>query len=192
MFPDLSALQNISPTSVEEVLSLSSAFFAATGLQGVDVAFTKAADSAAGLKGASFCVTLPTAALEALFDSAAKAAGAEQGIQVTRSQLRVRQEVSDRLEIALEADARAFLGALTVRVTGSLVLLEEGTLRFDGLKLDVGTGMFAGMAGAVLKPKLLQLGSQVFDMRQLSSGFGLRVTGLRASQHNLQCVLEVV
>jgi len=192
MFLDLSVLKNASPTSVEEVLSLSTALFTATGMQGVTVALSGSPSSEAELKGASFWVTLPKVELEALLHRAAQGAASEQGIQVSRSQLRITQEVADRLELAMEADARAFLGALTVRVTGALVLQSDGTLRFNSLKLDTGSGMFAGMAGAVLRPKLVQLGAQVIDLRQASPGFGLRVTGLRATAQTVQCLLEVV
>ncbi len=192
MFLDISALQNASPTSVEEVLSLLNALFTATGMQGVTVALSGAPPSGAGPKGASFCVTLPIVELEALFHRAVETAAGEQGIQVSRSQLRFTQEAPDRLAVAMEADARAFLGAVTVRVTGALVLHTDGTLRFDGLKLDTGSGMFAGMAGAVLRPKLARLGEQVIDLRRASSGLGLRVTGLRATAQNVEWMLEVV
>ena len=118
-------------------------------------------------------------------------AAAEQGIQVSRLNLALKQEAPERLGLEIEADAKAFLGKVTVRITGALVLQQEGTLRFEGLQMDAGAGMFAGMAGAVLRPKLAQLSAQILDLRQVE-GFGLRVTGIRATAQQVELSFVVV
>ncbi len=191
MFLDASILQKAAPTSVEEVLSLAGSVFASTGFNGAGVVLTAEPSGGAGVSGAAFCVSVPILEVEAFVRRAAEEAAAEQGIQVSRLNLALKQEAPERLGLEIEADAKAFLGKVTVRITGALVLQQEGTLRFEGLQMDAGAGMFAGMAGAVLRPKLAQLSAQILDLRQVE-GFGLRVTGIRATAQQVELSFVVV
>jgi len=192
MIFDASTLPKTAPTSVEEVLSFADSLFASSGFNGASVSLISAPTGGAGVSGAAFCVSVPIVELEALARRAAEAAAEEQGIQVSRLDLALRQEASERLGLVIEADAKAFLGKVTVRVTGSLVLQQEqGTLQFEGLQMDAGSGMFAGIAGAVLRPKLARLSAQVIDLREIE-GFGLRVTGIRATAQQMELSFSVV
>jgi|GEM_PF-2205015 len=192
MIFDASTLPKTAPTSVEEVLSFADSLFVSSGFNGASVSLISAPTGGAGVSGAAFCVSVPIVELEALARRAAEAAAEEQGIQVSRLDLALRQEASERLGLVIEADAKAFLGKVTVRVTGSLVLQQEqGTLQFEGLQMDAGSGMFAGIAGAVLRPKLARLSAQVIDLREIE-GFGLRVTGIRATAQQMELSFSVV
>jgi hypothetical protein len=192
MIFDASTLPKTAPTSVEEVLSFADSLFASSGFNGASVSLISAPTGGAGVSGAAFCVSVPIAELEALARRAAEAAAEEQGIQVSRLELALRQEAPERLGMLIEADAKAFLGKVTVRVTGSLVLQQEqGTLHFEGLQMDAGSGMFAGIAGAVLRPKLARLGEKVIDLRQIE-GFGLQVSNIRATAQQLELSFLVV
>jgi hypothetical protein len=192
MIFDASTLPKTAPTSVEEVLSFADSLFASSGFDGASVSLISAPTGGVGVSGAAFCVSVPIAELEALARRAAEAAAEEQGIQVSRLELALRQEAPERLGMLIEADAKAFLGKVTVRVTGSLVLQQEqGTLHFEGLQMDAGSGMFAGIAGAVLRPKLARLGEKVIDLRQIE-GFGLQVSNIRATAQQLELSFLVV
>jgi len=192
MIFDASTLPKTAPTSVEEVLSFADSLFASSGFNGASVSLISAPTGGVGVSGAAFCVSVPIVELEALARRAVEAAAGEQGVQIDRLELAFKQEAPERLGLEIEADAKAFLGKLTLRITGSLVLLrEEGTLHFEGLQMDAGSGMFAGIAGAVLRPKLARLGAQVIDLRRIE-GFGLRVTGIRATAQQLELSFSVV
>ena len=192
MLFNASNLPKTAPTSVEEVLSFADSLFASSGFHGAGVRLISAPAAGAGVSGAAFCVSVPFAELESLARRAVEAAAGEQGVQIDRLDLGFKQEAPERLGLEIEADAKAFLGKVTVRITGSLVLQQaEGTLHFEGLQMDAGSGMFAGIAGAVLRPKLARLSAQVIDLRRIE-GFGLRVTGIRATAQQLDLSFSVV
>jgi hypothetical protein len=178
MLLDPSILQNAAPASVEEALLLAEKLFSEIGVQRAQIVSSTPSGNVSGLAGVSFCVTLPLNELEALAQRELEAVAAEQGIKVDRSELRITQEQPGRLDVTIEGDAKAFLGSLTVRVTGALTLQADGTLRFEEMRMDAGAGMFAGMAGALVRPKLAKLQAQPIDLRR-TDGFSLRFTGLR-------------
>ena len=192
MLFNASTLPKTAPTSVEEVLSFADSLFASSGFNGASVRLIAAPTGVSGVSGAAFCVSVPIVELEALARRAAEVAAEEQGIRVSRLDLALSQEAPERLGLMIEADAKAFLGKVTVRIIGSLALQQEqGTLQFEGLQMDAGSGMFAGIAGAVLRPKLARLSAQVIDLRQIE-GFGLRVTNICATAQQLELSFVVV
>ena len=156
------------PTSAEEAVATARDLLEAAGITGATVTLEKNAAVEGELAGAELKVSLPVQALETALHGAAVAAAAAQGVKVSRTGLTLTENEPAGLHLRLEVEAKVFGGTLTIQVEGNATP-EAGThLRFHGLKMDGGGGMFGGIASAMIRPKLAALEAAPLDLQRLA------------------------
>jgi len=157
------------PTSAEEALTATRLLLQSAGISGATVSLEKPATINGGLAGAELKVYVPIPSLKEVLHQAALTAAAEQGVKVTQTHMELSQIGPQRLHLHLGVEAKVFGGSINVSVNGDLTP-ENGThLRFNNLKMEGGTGMFGGIAAAMIRPKLATLEAAPLDFQKLAS-----------------------
>jgi hypothetical protein len=183
MFRDL-PLPEKPPTSAEEAISAARQLLHAAGITGATMSLEKDADVPGQLEGAELKVSLPVHSLEAAVHAAATAAAAEQGLKITRTGLRLRENGPNALQVHVEVEAKVFGGSLKVGVEGGLASEGGRNLRFSGLKMEGGAGVFGGIASAMIRPKLAALEAAPLPLEKLA-GVPVELTQLTCSDETL-------
>jgi hypothetical protein len=116
-------------------------------------------------------------------DRAAGALAASQGVKVSQTRLSVRNGGADRsLELDMELGVRVFGATVTLRVAGGAEAADGENLQCRELKLDAGSGLFAGMATALIRPRLDALEGREFNLS--------RIAGIPVRLLRLECTGE--
>lgn len=170
-------LPNKPPTSTQEALATARLLLQIAGVTGATVSLEKPATIDGGLSGAEIKVQVPVTALEEALHKALVTMAAEQGVKLTQSHMAVSQPQQHRLHLRVGVEAKVFGGTLEVSVEGDLTP-ENGThLRFSGLKMEGGGGMFGGIATSMIRPRLAALEAAPVDLQKLA-GVPLELTQL--------------
>lgn len=167
--------QTVPPRSAEEAVSQANALLKKAGFAPDPVTLKTSASGPDGFQGATLGADLPEEALGALVHAAVVEAAAEQGVSVNHTSLQLRQEGSGGLSVALQVTAKIFVASVGIGIRGKISVSSSGAIQFDSLLLDAGTGMFASMATATIKPKLDQMMSRRFELEKIF-GRPLKVT----------------
>jgi hypothetical protein len=172
------------PPSAEEAILRARQLLEKLGIAGATVSLVKPATKPGGLIGAALHAALPIRALEELARQAATTAAAEQGLKVTQTTLKLQQAGENRLHLSLRAEAKIFGGTVQIGVEG-YIAPENGThLRFSGFQMEGGGGIFGGIAGSMIRPKLAELEAAPLDLQRLA-GVPLELTQLKSEEDNL-------
>lgn len=183
MFKHLSLPEN-PPASAEDAVLGARQMLKTLGLADATVSLEKQAAQPGGLIGATLQAALPIRALEALAHQAATNAAAEQGLKVTQTILKLQQAGVNRLHLSLRVEAKIFGGTVQIGVEG-YIAPENGTqLRFSGFQMEGGGGIFGGIAGSMIRPKLAEMEAAPLDLQRLA-GVPLELTQLKSEEDNL-------
>lgn len=177
------------PSDIEEALTDARALLKAAGIEGACVEIARRPSTEGQLKGAALGCVIPVTALETLLYRAAVDAGAEHGVPVQRTVLGLDQAGENRLQINLCVEAKLFGGVIKVAVAGFMETRGGTHLHFTQMKMEGGGGMLAGVAGAMIRPKLVQLESTPLDLARLA-GVPLQVSSLACDGTSLTFCLN--
>ncbi len=180
MFKDL-PLPKTPPASAEEAVATARNLLQAIGLNDTTVTLKTQATVPGGLTGASLSAEVPVASMEALAHKTALEAAAEHGVNITKTALTVEQAGESRLHLRVRVEARIFGGTIPIEVEGYLEAQNGSHLRFSALHLEGGGGMMAGVAAAMIRPKLAQLEATPMPLIELT-GVPLEITRLSSTQ----------
>lgn len=163
-------LSNSPPASVEEALERARLLLAQAGIEGAEVTVTQPPMADEPLKGACMEAFLPVASLEAAVRKVAEAQAAAQGVKISRVQIRFQNgsEETLALQINAEVDVRVFGATMTLQIRGVADVTGGESVQFRNLQLDAGSGLFSGMATALIRPYLDSVGAQRLDLTQLA------------------------
>lgn len=179
---DFSPLSETPPTSVEEACSQARQLLMRAGLEEAEVFVTQPPDPGESLRGACLEAAIPVESLEAAACSAAETLAAGQGVKISQIRLFLRNGGDRSLELVLELGVRVFGSTVSLCLRGRAEGADAENIRCRELKLDAGSGLFAGMATALIRPRLDALEGRAFDLSQVA---GVPVRLLR-----LECTLE--
>jgi hypothetical protein len=163
-------LSHSPPASVEEALERARGLFAQAGIEGAEVTVTRPPLAGEPLKGACLEASLPVASLEAAVRKVAEAQAAAQGVKISRLQIRFQNgsEETLALQVHAEVDVRAFGATMTLQIRGLADATGGESVQFRELQLDAGSGLFSGMATALIRPDLDSVGAQKVDLTRLA------------------------
>jgi hypothetical protein len=170
--------------SAEDALASARALLERAGIAGATVLLEKPANIAGGLAGAVLKACLPKASLNAAIHNAAVQLAAQQGLKVTQTRLTLEETASNELHLGLQTEAKVFGGTLQVGIGGNIRVEAKTHIQFSELKMDAGGGMFAGIAAAMIRPKLVALEAAPLDIEKL--------VGLPMELSELSCSAEAV
>ena len=180
---DIPPLSEVPPASVEEALLQTRRLFLQAGLEGAEVVATRPPEPGEALRGACLEAAIPLGSLEAVANKAAGALAANQGVKISHTRLSVRNGGADRsLELDMELGVRVFGATVTLRVSGRAEAAGGENLQCRELKLDAGSGLFAGMATALVRPRLDALEGREFNLS--------RIAGVPVRLLRLECTGE--
>ncbi len=113
---------------------------------------------------------LPLASLEAAVRRVAEAQAAAQGVKISRVQIRFQNgsEEALALQVNAEVDVRVFGATMTLGIHGLADATGGESVQFRNLQLDAGSGLFSGMATALIRPYLDLVGAQRLDLTRLA------------------------
>jgi hypothetical protein len=172
------------PASAEDAILRARQLLKTLGIAGATVSLVTPATKPGGLIGAALHAALPIRGLEELARQAVTTAAAEQGLKVTHTTLKLEQAGANRLHLSLHAEAKIFGGTLQIGVEG-YIAPENGThLRFSGLQMEGGGGIFGGIASSMIRPKLTEMEASPLDLQRLA-GVPLELTELKSEEDNL-------
>lgn len=165
------------PTSTQEAIATARLLLQIAGVTGATVSLEKPSTIEGGLAGAELKVHAPVAALEEALHKALASMAAEQGVKLTRSHLALSQTDPQRLHLRVGVEVKVFGGIMEMSVQGDLTP-ENGThLRFSGMKMEGGGGMFGGIATSMIRPRIAALEAAPLDLQKLA-GVPLELTQL--------------
>ena len=167
---DIPPLSSAPPASVEEALLQARHLFSRAGLEDAEVRMTEPPTSGESLRGACLEASMPVASIQAAAGKAADALAASQGIKIAHTRLSFENggPGSLALGLAVEVGVRVLGATVTVRVRGVAEAADGENIQCRELKLDAGSGLFAGMASALIRPKLDALEGQRFNLTRIS------------------------
>jgi len=187
MFSKFTAPAN-PPSNIEEAVKDLKHLLKEVGLEGFSIDSRESPQGKGILPGAMLEVSIPLPFLEKLLHKAASAAAAEHGVQLSRTALMLREAGENGLTGEVQVETKIFGGVVQIKVTGSLQIREQRHLQLSELKMEGGGGMFAGMAGAIIKPRLKQWEETTLDLGRLA-GLPLTVPRLICDGNELQVTL---
>jgi hypothetical protein len=156
------------PASAEDAVASARLLLNAAGISDAVVSLEKPATVPGGLAGAVLMARLPRVSLEKAVHNAAAQFATQQGIKVTQTHLLLQQTSPNQVQLNLQVEAKVFGGTLQLGISGS-VLVEGGTrVRFCDLNMESGGGMFAGVASAMIRPKLAALQAEPLEIEKLA------------------------
>ena len=183
---DFPPLSEVPPASVEEALLQTRRLFLQAGLEGAEVVATRPPEPGEALRGACLEAAIPLGSLEAAANKAAGALAANQGVKISHTRLSVQNGGADRsLKLDLELGVRVFGATVTLRVAGRAEAAGGENLQCQELKLDAGSGLFAGMATALIRPRLDALEGREFNLSRIA-GVPVRLLRLKCTGESLE------
>jgi hypothetical protein len=191
-FPPLSAAP---PTSVQEAVLQAKRLFSQAGLVDAELVVTQPPEAGESLRGACLEATIPAASLEAVAAKAAEALGASQGVKISHTRLSLQNGGGSlSLELGLEVGVRVLGATVTLGLRGVAAGVGGEDIQCRELKLDAGSGLFSGMATAMIRPRLDALERHRFNLTQIAGVpvrlFRLECTG--EAQNTLRIGLQFV
>lgn len=158
------------PTSVQDALSQAEMLFKLAGLNEATVSLTRPPEAGEILRGACLEASVPVRSLELLAGKMLDSMAASQGVKVAGTRLSLRNGAPGplSLEFGVEVDVRIFGKPVTVGVRGVADGSEGESVVVRQLQLDPGSGMFAGMATALLRTRLDALEGRRFDLTEIA------------------------
>jgi len=179
------------PTSVDEALSQALQILELAGIEGSAVHIEHKPEGGNGLSGAVLRFELPVDSLEAPLGKRVAAAGQEHGVPVQLNDLKIEQAGENRLRMFVHAESKVFGGTVRLDISGWMHVRERSAIQFEGLKMEGGTGIFGGVATALIRPRLAQLEAAPLDLSQLA-GLPVEVPSLECAEGRLTFRLRFV
>jgi hypothetical protein len=176
LFPNLT-LPNYTPTSAPEAVSMAQAVLHSAGLSTASVSLLQPPVDGEPFLGARVLLSIPEAALEECLLKVAQTKAAEQGAKVKSLRLQLASQPPrpdaasaepPMLSWKITASASLMMATVEVTVSGEFHAASPTVLTARQLALDAGTGMFAGMASALLRPQLLKAEGRSFPLPRLA------------------------
>ncbi len=191
---DIPPISAAPPASVDEALLQTTRLFSRAGLEGAEVAVTQPAELGETLRGGCLEASIPMSSLEAVAGKAAASLAASQGVKISYTRLSLQNGAAGDLSLLLEMEVgvRVFGATVTLRLSGVAEAAGGESIQCRELQLDAGSGMFAGMAGALIRPKLAALEGQSFNLSRIA-GVPVRLVRLEctgAAQDTLRIGLQ--
>ena len=179
---DFPPLSEAPPATVEEALLQTQQLCVQSGLEDAEAFISRPPDPGESLRGACLEASVSVKSLEVVAGRAAGALAADQGLKISKTQLAVRNGEDGSLEVDVELGVRVFGATVTLKVGGRVEAADAEHLRCRELKLDAGSGLFAGMATALIRPRLDALEGRLFNLS--------RIAGLPVRLLRLECTGE--
>jgi hypothetical protein len=191
---DFPPLSDAPPATVEEALLQAKRLFLQSGLEDAEVLITQPPSPGESLRGACLEAAVPVTSLETVAGKAAGTLAASQGVKVSHTSLSLQNDNSLSLRLSVEVGVRVFGATVTLRVSGMAEAAGADSIQCRELKLDAGSGLFAGMATALIRPKLDALEGHRFNLTRIA-GVPVRLVRLEctgANQETLRIGLQFV
>ena len=173
------------PSNIEDAVSDLKDLLEQIGLEGCDIDSRESPQGRESLTGAVLNASIPLPSLEKVLQKTASDAASEHGVNLSKTTLIMREDAEHKLSVEIGLEAKIFGGGIQIKITGFIEIREQRHLQITGLKMDGGAGMFAGMAGALIKPRLNQWEGTTLDLHRLA-GVPVRVTELRCNETDLR------
>jgi len=167
---------------VEEALSQARQLFLRAGLEDAEIIVTQPAELGETLRGACLEASIPVRSIEAVAGKAAESLAASQGVKILHTRLSLQNGGAGDLSLLLgvEVGVRVFGASVTLGVRGVAEAAGGESIQCRELQMDTGSGMFAGMATALIRPKLEALEGQSFNLSRLA-GVPVRLVRLECT-----------
>lgn len=176
-------LSSTPPDSVEEALLQARRLLSLAGIEDAQVCITQPPHSGESLRGACLEASIPVASIQAAAGKTAEPLAASQGVKIAHTRLSFENSGAAglALSIAVEVGVRVFGATVKVVVRGVAETADGEHIECRELMLDAGSGMFAGMATALIRPKLDALEGQRFNLAQIA-GVPVRLLHLECTR----------
>lgn len=172
------------PSNIGEAVRDLNQLLEAVGLAGFSIETKESPQGKESLTGAVLHASIPLPSLEKVLKEAASQAASEHGVNLSQTALMMRQADENKLVVEIGLEAKVFGGGVQIKITGFVEIREQRHLQVSGLRMDGGAGMFAGMAGALIKPRLKQWEGTTLDLQRVT-GVAVKVTELSSDGNDL-------
>lgn len=163
-----SLFPSIPPQSAQDAAGSVNAVLAALGLCRSSAKVVEPASKAQGVSGAVLEVAFAESDLKTILLQTAEAKAREQGAKILGADLKMRSVGENQVGIQISLKAKAMMASVDLRVEGELFVAGEDGLGLRRLVLDAGAGMFAGVAGAMLRPLMAEWEGRVFALSDMA------------------------
>jgi hypothetical protein len=179
---DIPSLAVSPPVSLEDALGQARRLLAAGGIPDAEVCVTQPPAAGEALRGGCMEVSIPLQSLENTLHRRIEALAAAQGVKVSGTRIQIENGGAGGLSLTLsvEVDVRVF-GATTTLKVRCLADAEDGeSIALRNPQLDAGSGLFSGMASAMIRPYLEGAAGKKIELSRLT-GVPVRVLRLECS-----------
>lgn len=173
------------PESAEETVAITNETFRAAGLLNSYAALLQPASDAGGFTGAIVELVISEKDLKDLFGKIIETKAQEQGGKVSDVSLRLSSTGPNGVGVSLSATVKMMMASVNLRIDGEIFKTNTDALGIRKLTLDAGTGMFAGMAAAMMRPRLTELEGKSLSLTQLT-GMSLQIEQLLFEESSLK------
>lgn len=157
MLPFLSIpLPSNPPADAQEFVFQGNALLHAAGLKDAHLTLDRAPSPPNPFQDAEITLVLPEKSLEEVIQKEASRQAAQHGAKVSDTILRCEPAGHHAIRFRASATASLFLGSVSFRLSGVVRALDPDKFAFSEIELDTGSGMFGGMARAMIEPRLRQ------------------------------------
>ncbi len=172
------------PQSAEQAVLITNETLQSAGLENARVILVEPATGPDGFAGALVDAMIPERDLGDLLARVAATKAAEQGAKVVATALQLSSGGPDCVKLSTSLTAKMMMATITLRLEGEIFVANRHSVGVRKLTLDPGTGMFAGMASAFVRPRLLELEGKTIDVAGLA-GMPLDIRSLNCEGGSL-------
>lgn len=167
-FPPLSVSP---PASLDEALEQAKRLLVQAGVPDAEVRVTQPPAAGETLKGGALEASISLQSLEAALHKTAETLAAAQGVKVSRTRIQIENGTPGGLSLAVsvEVDVRVFGRTTTLKVRCLADAADGESIGLHNPQLDPGSGLFSGMAGAMLRPYLEAAAGKKLELSLLTS-----------------------
>ncbi|MEI6712456.1 MAG: hypothetical protein WCO60_01800 [Verrucomicrobiota bacterium] len=177
------------PSSAEEAVLFANQTLHSAGLYSAKVSLLEPATGADGFSGAVVEATLPESELVTLFAKVAAAKATEQGGKVSDCTLKLESNTAGSVQITCSMVAKMMMASLQLQLSGEIYQVDSKHFGVRQLRFDPGSGMFASMASAMIRPRLNELEGRTFNLDELL-GFPVEIRSMRVENQCLKIELS--
>lgn len=158
------------PASIAEAMIQAERLLHLAGLNEATLSVARPPEAGEALRGACLEASIPVRALEVIAGKTLDSMAASQGVKISDTRLSLENGATGALSLKLgvEVDVRVFGKTVTVRVQGVAEGGDGKGIVFRQLTMDAGSGIFAGMATALLRPRLDALEGRRFEFTAIA------------------------
>jgi hypothetical protein len=148
------SLPKQAPADVQELITQGNSLLHAAGLEGARFKLDRPASTPHPFQDAEVTLIVPEKSLQDVVQKEAARQAAQHGAKVSGTILQCEPAGENAIRVRAASTASMFIGSIPFHLSCVVLAIAPDKVGFGEIKLDTGSGMFGGMARAMIEPHL--------------------------------------